>query len=151
MQLIRASNRYAGQRVNEIAEISGGLKALAKELDVPVVALAQLNRKVEERDNKRPTLADLRDSGSIEQDADVVTFVLTELEEAELTDGQGRALSAHATQKSYENYAKRNMPRALSATRKRHAHRLANALATSIQNEGLDVIQNETGHNAKRA
>jgi len=78
MQLIRASNRYAGQRVNEITEISGGLKALAKELDIPVIALAQLNRSVESRDNKRPTLADLRDSGSIEQDADVVMFVFRE-------------------------------------------------------------------------
>jgi hypothetical protein len=67
---------------------------------------------------------------------------LTELEEAELTDGQGRALSAHKTQQSYEGYAKRNLTRALSATRKRHAHRLANAAATSIQNGGVDAIQN---------
>ncbi|HEY0329353.1 MAG TPA: site-specific integrase [Rhodopseudomonas sp.] len=59
---------------------------------------------------------------------------MTELEEAELTDGQGRALSAHRTQQSYEGYAKRNIARALSATRKRHAHRLVNEKATSVQN-----------------
>ncbi len=74
---------------------------------------------------------------------------MTELEEAELTDGQGRALSAHRTQQSYEGYAKRNMTRALSATRKRHAHRLANASATSIQNEAGEAIQNEKLSNVK--
>ena len=58
---------------------------------------------------------------------------LTELEEAELTDGQGRALSAHRTQESYEGYAKRNLPRALSATRKRYAHVLANASEQSVR------------------
>lgn len=60
---------------------------------------------------------------------------MTELEEAELTDGQGRALSAHKSQQAYEGYAKRTMERALSATRKRHAHRLANVVGTNIQNE----------------
>lgn len=74
---------------------------------------------------------------------------MTELEEAELTDGQGRALSAHRTQQSYEGYAKRNMTRALSATRKRHAHRLANASATSIQNEQENGLQNEGMRTAK--
>ena len=68
---------------------------------------------------------------------------MTELEEAELTDGQGRALSAHRTKESYEGYAKRNLPRALSATRKRHAHVLANASATSVQNSTVDGVQNE--------
>ena len=67
---------------------------------------------------------------------------MTELEEAELTDGQGRALSAHKSQQSYEGYAKRTMERALSATRKRHAHRLANAAGTYIQNEPQNHIQN---------
>jgi hypothetical protein len=67
---------------------------------------------------------------------------MTELEEAELTDGQGRALSAHKSQQAYEGYAKRTMERALSATRKRHAHRLANAVRTNIQNEGENDIQN---------
>jgi hypothetical protein len=68
---------------------------------------------------------------------------MTELEEAELTDGQGRALSAHKSQQAYEGYAKRTMDRALSATRKRHAHRLANMAGTNIQNEPEKSIQNE--------
>jgi len=69
--LMRGDGRHAG-REQEISSISGGLKALGKELGVPVVALAQLNRGVEQRDDKRPLLSDLRDSGSIEQDADIV-------------------------------------------------------------------------------
>ena len=74
IQLMRASNFKEG-RVQEISEITQGLKALAKELDVPVLALSQLSRQVEQRDNKKPQLSDLRESGSIEQDADVVMFV----------------------------------------------------------------------------
>lgn len=74
LQLMQASKQH-GSRVGEITEITNGLKALAKELDVPVLALSQLSRKVEERSDKRPQLSDLRDSGAIEQDADVVMFV----------------------------------------------------------------------------
>ena len=77
IQLMRASNFKDG-RVQEISEITQGLKALAKELSVPVIALSQLSRAVEARDDKKPQLADLRESGSIEQDADVVMFVYRE-------------------------------------------------------------------------
>ena len=76
---------------------------------------------------------------------------MTELEEAELTDGQGRALSAHKSQQAYEGYAKRTMGRALSATRKRHAHRLANAAGTNIQNEPRNDIQNAESTGRERA
>jgi replicative DNA helicase len=74
LQLMRAS-RHIDSREQEISEISRTLKAIAKEVAVPVVALSQLNRKVEERTNKRPQLADLRESGAIEQDADLILFL----------------------------------------------------------------------------
>jgi replicative DNA helicase len=78
IQLMRSGRKMENNRVQEISEITQGLKALAKELDVPVLALSQLSRQVEQRDDKKPQLSDLRESGSIEQDADVVMFVFRE-------------------------------------------------------------------------
>lgn len=77
LQLVRPATAK-DSRVNEVSEITQGLKAIAKELEIPVVALSQLSRQVENREDKRPQLSDLRESGSIEQDADVVMFVFRE-------------------------------------------------------------------------
>lgn len=89
LQLIRDAK--AKSREQEIARISGDLKALAKDLNVPVLALSQLNRKCEERPNKRPQLADLRDSGSLEQDADVVLFLYRDEVYRENSTDKGKA------------------------------------------------------------
>jgi replicative DNA helicase len=79
VQLLQGTkHKNRENRVQEITEITSGLKALAKEISIPILALSQLSRQVEQRDDKRPLLSDLRESGSIEQDADVVLFVFRE-------------------------------------------------------------------------
>ncbi len=100
LQLLRAASRVES-RVQEISEITQGLKAMAKELDVPVLALSQLSRAVEQREDKRPLLSDLRESGSIEQDADVVMFVYREIYYLERGEPQQRG------EEKYEHFMER--------------------------------------------
>ena len=112
--LVAASKRYSGNRVQEMTEITTAIKVLAKELDVAIVALSQLNRKVEERAEKRPVLSDLRDSGSIEQDADMVIGLYREAyyleHKAELTDEDRIRLMASADTLEMEILKQRQGP-----------------------------------------
>lgn len=97
--LIRASSRYSGNRVQEISEMTASLKQLAREYGISVVALSQLNRAVESRDNKRPQLSDLRDSGSIEQDADTIIFLYREAYYLEREKGGNPEAQVERTEK----------------------------------------------------
>jgi replicative DNA helicase len=108
LQLLRGTGQAAESRVLEISEITRGLKALAKELSVPVLALSQLSRAVEQRDDKRPQLSDLRESGTIEQDSDVVMFVFREeyyIERRQPTEGTPEHLTWQAEMERAHNIA----------------------------------------------
>lgn len=106
MGLVRPSDRYRGSRVQEVTELSDGLATMAKDLDVCVLALSQLNRQTESRENKRPTLADLRDSGSIEQDAHVVMFTYRTayyLERLKFDPGTDKEIEREALLEAHRN------------------------------------------------
>src|SRR5687768_8560211 len=94
LQLLNSTSRRAENRQQEIADISNGIKALAKELEVPVVVLSQLNRELEKDKNRKPRLSDLRESGSIEQDADLVCLLYKNTKESDDDDGAAQPQDA---------------------------------------------------------
>jgi len=100
--LLKPSSRYSGNRVHEISEMTATAKALAREYDIAFVMLSQLNRAVENRDNKRPQLSDLRDSGSIEQDADTIIFLYRDAYYLEREKGKSAEAEIERTEKLLE-------------------------------------------------
>ena len=133
LQLMHAAGRGRNDnRVQEVSEITRGLKAVAKELDVPLVALSQLSRQTEQRDDKRPQLADLRESGSIEQDADVVMFLYREeYYLAREKPGQRASESDDAFAKRLASYEKR----------KEEAHQIAEVIVAKQRHGPIGMIQ----------
>jgi replicative DNA helicase len=134
LQLMQAApgGRRNDNRVQEVSEITRGLKAIAKELDVPVLALSQLSRQTEQRDDKRPQLADLRESGSIEQDADVVIFLYRE--EYYL----GREKPGQRANESDDAFAKRV---ATYDKRKEESRNIAEAIVAKQRHGPIGMVQ----------
>ncbi len=141
IQLMRAEDPRSN-RVEQVGQFRRGLKILARELKVPVIGLSQLSRAPEQRPDKRPMLSDLRESGSIEQDADVVTFIYRDAIYNEDADRQrGRAHRRQAPQRA-DREGRRGLPRAVPALRRpRPRRRAAGRAARPVTGRPMDVAE----------